>query len=551
MKNLAVILFIFCAVNTLTGQPSKQNLKYKDSLQYYYDLANHPQSPFDLANAYKFYNEKQKLSSAKKDTLTAIKYLRQIAIIQLKLGDYYGSESSEVEALRYLEAMKQTDFTRKNKLGLYNELGGIYKERMDYDLALKYFNKGLELAQTKAENNIIKNNMALVYNKQLQFEKSETLLSEVYKNSIILGDSVQLARALDNLGFVEGKLNRPDALDHMKQALNMRLTRNDQLGTYASYKHLSQYFMDQNDYEKAQSYAQKAYNISKQIQSTSYLEDALDNLISTRPNTIEYQYKKLKDSIETAKKLAENKYALMKFDYLNQRQIASTFKIQKEKEHLKSLLFRTLVVIIMVVVALILSMLYSKNQRDRLQEIYLTETRISKKLHDEVANDVYQVMTQLESDIANKDKVLDALEDIYSRTRDISKENSSIALNENFEEVLKDLLMRYHTNKVNVITRNLSKIDWNAFESFKKITLYRILQELMVNMKKHSNATIVAITFRSKGKKLTINYSDNGVGCQLKKLSGLRNVENRMVTINGSAIFDSKPGQGFKAKISM
>ncbi|OIP47450.1 MAG: hypothetical protein COZ16_08105 [Flavobacteriaceae bacterium CG_4_10_14_3_um_filter_31_253] len=49
--------------------------------------------------------------------------------------------------------------------------------------------------------------------------------------------------------------------------------------------------------------------------------------------------------------------------------------------------------------------------------------------------------------------------------------------------------------------------------------------------------------------KLTINYSDNGVGCILKKGNDLQNTENRIQANNGTIIFESHPNEGFKAKI--
>jgi hypothetical protein len=52
----------------------------------------------------------------------------------------------------------------------------------------------------------------------------------------------------------------------------------------------------------------------------------------------------------------------------------------------------------------------------------------SKKLHDELANDVYQTMAFVEmQDLSysyNKETLLDNLDTIYSRTRNISKENT-------------------------------------------------------------------------------------------------------------------------------
>ena len=58
--------------------------------------------------------------------------------------------------------------------------------------------------------------------------------------------------------------------------------------------------------------------------------------------------------------------------------------------------------------------------------------KISKKVHDEVANDVYHVMTKLETNASVKEDVLEYLEGIYNRTRDISKENSTIDVDEDF-----------------------------------------------------------------------------------------------------------------------
>ena len=68
-------------------------------------------------------------------------------------------------------------------------------------------------------------------------------------------------------------------------------------------------------------------------------------------------------------------------------------------------------------------------------------------------------------------------------------------------------------------------------------------------MRKHSNATLVALSFKQEGHRLLVNYTDNGQGCELKKENGLRNTENRIHSIDGSITFESEPQKGFKAKI--
>ena len=89
----------------------------------------------------------------------------------------------------------------------------------------------------------------------------------------------------------------------------------------------------------------------------------------------------------------------------------------------------------------------------------------------------------------------------------------------------------------------------DTVSEIKKTTLYRVLQELMTNMKKHSQANIVVVVFSQKNKKVTINYNDNGIGTTLKKHNGLQNVENRIQSVNGTITFTSTVNKGFKANI--
>lgn len=53
-------------------------------------------------------------------------------------------------------------------------------------------------------------------------------------------------------------------------------------------------------------------------------------------------------------------------------------------------------------------------------------------------------------------------------------------------------------------------------------------------MKKHSEATLVAITFKKRNNTIIINYTDNGKGIDSSKMvhkNGLHNIENRIRAI--------------------
>ena len=73
--------------------------------------------------------------------------------------------------------------------------------------------------------------------------------------------------------------------------------------------------------------------------------------------------------------------------------------------------------------------------------------------------------------------------------------------------------------------------------------------ELMTNMKKHSKANYVIISFEQLKDKLLINYKDTGQGTTIKKGNGLQNTESRIKAINGTITFESEPSKGFKVKI--
>jgi signal transduction histidine kinase len=73
----------------------------------------------------------------------------------------------------------------------------------------------------------------------------------------------------------------------------------------------------------------------------------------------------------------------------------------------------------------------------------------------------------------------------------------------------------------------------------------------MVNMKKHSQCSLVVIAFESKKNTIEINYSDNGIGCpeMLNFKKGLQNAENRILSIKGTITFETETDKGFKAKM--
>ncbi|MEO7924236.1 MAG: PAS domain S-box protein [Chitinophagaceae bacterium] len=81
----------------------------------------------------------------------------------------------------------------------------------------------------------------------------------------------------------------------------------------------------------------------------------------------------------------------------------------------------------------------------------------------------------------------------------------------------------------------------------KKVTLFRIVQEQLKNILKHSKACKVNIYLQQKDGNTQLIISDNGVGFDARKTHqgiGLSNIYERARFYNGSADIESVPGEG-------
>ncbi|MEH6512576.1 MAG: tetratricopeptide repeat protein [Maribacter arcticus] len=522
-----------------------------DSSLYYYNAIIAPELPEDLPSAINFYIKKKQQDLNKKDTLNAISDLRLLAMGEFKIGNNSDSENHIVEALDLIESMAFKDTLINASVGLNNQLGRIYRASRNYPAAQKYFNKALAIAKKAKDSIIILNNKANVYKDELDYKNAIDIYTILYQKSLKTQDSLQIALVLDNLGYVQSKTDSPDALENLKKALEIRKNKNYLVGLHSSNSHLAEYYLDRNDTAQAITYSKNALNLANTVNSSSLKLDALSLFMRLDKNPFVNEYKRLADSISNVKQLAENTNANFKYNIAKEQKKTQASQLLQEVESRKRLIYQFLALFILL--ALIASYFISRYRykKAKIEEVYKTETRIAKKVHDEVANDMYKVMTSLENNPSIDIGVLDDLERIYSKTRDISRENSAIDLHQDYGLQLNDLLVGYKNQSVTIVTRNLSKIDWKDVSEIKKTGIYRVLQELMTNMRKHSMASSVALVFTQVGSKIEIKYRDNGIGCDLFKKNGLQNTETRIKSINGTISFESKKNDGFKATIKI
>jgi hypothetical protein len=82
-----------------------------------------------------------------------------------------------------------------------------------------------------------------------------------------------------------------------------------------------------------------------------------------------------------------------------------------------------------------------------------------------------------------------------------------------------------------------------------ELNVFRIIQETMANVVKHSQASTASISLTKSGDLLNIIVEDNGVGFNKNKIEdkesfGLQSIKQRVTYLKGEFTIDSTEGNG-------
>jgi PAS domain S-box-containing protein len=212
-----------------------------------------------------------------------------------------------------------------------------------------------------------------------------------------------------------------------------------------------------------------------------------------------------------------------------------------------------------------LTKLKINQEKERLNAILLGQeqerTRIGEGLHNGVAQLLFAATTNLKLVHPVKEETLaftsalSILTDAISDIRKISFELMPPILKDHGLEVAIQTFMRKVTTdginiKLNVVleTRLSERLE---------ISLYRIVQEILNNIIKHSGANKALIELRIAKKYLHLMAEDNGVGFNIKVIKnshkgiGLQSIENRVTLLDGKMKIRSQQGEGTSIDIRL
>ncbi|THF47420.1 ATP-binding protein [Flavobacterium supellecticarium] len=505
-------------------------------------------------------NAKQLLDNRGKEDQEMYILLLQSDIVE-RSNDYGMVADLNVDVLK----LNKKNNNRYYYASANNNLGIADKSMHNYRKAIENFEKAADSTDEPEDRWIIKNNIGLSYTYLGDYAKARPIFESVIQKTTV--DATK-ARAYDNLGFMYYKAGDAKSLEYYKKGYEIR-SNNPMLASdrIVSELHLSDYYKKSNP-ELARQYATTAYDRATKMRRIDDRLEALKRLTALSSGvavkSYSLQFQELNDSISRVRQSKKNTFAQIKYEYKdtqeeNLRRKASEAQktAQLAKAETQKLGLAILILIGGSVIFFVFRRMREKNRIEKLLESYKTETRIAKKVHDELANDVFNAMTFAEikdlSDAENKEILLESLDKIYTGSRNISRENSTIDTGTLYPEQLKEVIKGYKSERVNVMSSGMDQINWDEVDPTKKIVVYRVLQELLVNMKKHSKSSLVVVRFQLDANRIQIDYSDNGVGIDKNKLAlknGLQNVETRIKSISGTYTFDSVPNKGFKVSFS-
>ncbi len=513
--------------------------KNSDSAFYYYNLS-----------AFKYIRGK--------DSIEVAGSLLNSAIIQKNRNDHFGAKETLTEALKYLINKDNS----KIEASIYDQLGTNNQRLENFVDAIYYHKKAI--ATTNSANHVYsyKNNLATALIESNNYEQAITILSKILNDSLSIKNPTRYARILHNLEYAKWKYNKGELPINFYKALKIRKEEEDFRGLIASHTNLSEYFLETKS-QVARKHIDTVINLSKITKSPQAELDALMLLMKLDTLDIKARdrYIMLTDSLNKITLQVKTQFAKLRYDDLLKSERIQQLELetlkknaQIKKQYWQKIVFIIISLLILTIAIIMYFLIRERNRKEQLQVVYNTERRLSKKIHDELANEVYGVMNTVQYNPEDKkEKVLDKLEFIYNKTRDISRTYNQDVLENNFVQQLKDVLTEYHGHGTSIMVKGLHDSLFNTFSKLKKETLLIVLQEIMVNMKKHSKANLVVLTFTKAAKELVVTYKDNGVGVHLikKERNGLYNMETRIKDLKGRFTFVSQQGNGVDITISV
>ena len=540
-------------------------------------------------SSFYYYRKAEKIYFNKKDDKNAANILFNKSLVQYNVGDFLGAELSLSKAFY---TFKNTD--EKEKLyGVLNQLGLVYTELKEYDKAIFYYNKALEIVKdVKLQSKehpiaLCYNNIGYLYLRQKKYpEAIDNFILGLKDKDLANEDLDTYSCLLDNLAYSRLQSNNYEGLPKLFfDALEIRKKLEDYTYIVGSNIHISEYYQKIGDNKLSVKYSQSALKIAKESNIPINIVLALKQasiVDKYRSSIYSEQYIRINDSLQIEERKSKDRFARISLE---------TDEIKEENKGLaeknRTLLYVFVVSFIVIVLLFIVraqrartrELLYKQAQQKANEDIYnlmmsqqaiidesrnKEKKRLAQDLHDGILGRMFGLRLNLDSLNNNNDEetinrrleLLNELKTIEQDIREISHDlnREKLVLINNFVSIVHNLLEEQqsgHQAKLNYSIDN--NINWDKIENAIKINMFRILQEGLQNINKYAGANNINIEIKGSQETISLSIEDE-IGFDVNKKSkgiGMQNMISRTHDCQGIIDINSKKGSGTKIVITV
>jgi len=200
--------------------------------------------------------------------------------------------------------------------------------------------------------------------------------------------------------------------------------------------------------------------------------------------------------------------------------------------------------------ALEVTLTYKNNIENKLNN---NKKQIFMELHDNIVNKLFSTRFLLHKDFIKpeslqiaKNTVLEVKHSLLEIC-DNYNEINNLFEKDSFHHMIMELIQNQPNNIIEFDYDLDLSIEW--FKTHPKIRfhLYRVLQELLQNIHKHSSATKATVKLYQENSTIKLEVFDNGKGFKktANKGIGISNIQNRLKEIDGNLTIESTKGTRF------
>lgn len=482
-----------------------------------------------------------------------VKDFKYIAHINKNIGALFVSLKRFDESLKYYYSAENAALKFNDSL-LYadcnNNIGTVFEQQNKLDDAIDRYNKALKIYE---KYNVLDgvsmaySNLAIVtklkknYNLAIDYNLKSLKISEQ------LNDQWSQAATLNNIGNLYGELGNYDlAKKYCYESLNLSEKIKANEITTAVFESIANAAFKSKDYKTAYSF-QKKFTLSKDSFVNSENHKQLSEL------TIKY---------ETEKKEKENQQ--LKFE----NELKNT-EVRQATTQRNWIIFICIAVFVIIMLFFIL-IKRSQDVKNKLQQQELinqtafdTEqverNRIASDLHDGVGQKLSVVKMQLSlktNDAINSaNKLLDeAINEVRTATHNLYPNDLNKGLFIAVEELVEQI--NYTSLTVKIKLQMSDFVRQQMISKQTELYIYRVIQEIVNNALKYSNATSIGIDISLEKNTLMLSLSDNGKGFDINGINefkgiGLKNIFKRINQLKGKVVVNSKINEGTNYQISI